>query len=75
MPTKKTKKPTTWWQSEYTSFDDDVTWYHGAQIYNPEVVAAQHDSDDILADIVYVALNGRHHNSSAIMTMAVVVIF
>ena len=75
MITKKTKKPTTWWQSEYTSFYDDVTWYHGAQIYNPEVVAAQHDSDDILADIVYVALYGRHHNSSAIMTMAVVVIF
>src|SRR5215213_3438017 len=37
-------------------------WHHDAQVYDFEVVALQHDPDDVLADVVYVALDGRHHH-------------
>ena len=36
--------------------------HHNAEVDHLETVALEHDSDNILADIVYVALHGRHHD-------------
>ncbi len=38
--------------------------HHDAEIDHLVVVALEHDADDVLADVVHVALNGRHHDLS-----------
>jgi hypothetical protein len=35
--------------------------HHDAKIYDLEVVALQHNPDDVLSDVVYIALDGSHH--------------
>ncbi len=36
--------------------------HHDAEIDHLVVVALEHDADDVLADVVHVALHGRHHD-------------
>ena len=36
--------------------------HHHAEIDDLVVVALEHDADDVLADVVHVALHGRHHD-------------
>ena len=36
--------------------------HHDAEIDHLVVVALQHDADDVLADVVHVAFDGRHHD-------------
>ena len=36
--------------------------HHHAQVDDLEVVALEHDADDVLADVVNVALDRRHHD-------------
>jgi hypothetical protein len=36
--------------------------HHYAEVYDLEVVALQHDTDDVLPDVVYVALDGSHYD-------------
>ena len=36
--------------------------HHDAEIDDLVIVAGEHDADDVLADIVHVALHGRHHD-------------
>ena len=38
--------------------------HHDAEIYHFKVIALQHDADDVLADVVNVALHGRHDHRS-----------
>jgi len=35
---------------------------HHAEVDDVEVVALQHDADNVLADVVHVALDGRHQH-------------
>ena len=35
---------------------------HHAEIDDLVIVAGEHDADDVLADVVHVALDGRHHD-------------
>ena len=35
------------------------TGHHDAQVNHFEVIAAQHDGDDVLADVVNIAFDGR----------------
>ena len=41
---------------------DAIAGHHHAQIDHLVAVAAQHDADDVLADVVDVALDGREHD-------------
>ena len=36
--------------------------HHDAEVDHLVVVALEHDADDVLADVVHVALHGRHHD-------------
>ncbi len=36
--------------------------HHDAEIDHLVIVAREHDADDVLADVVHVALHGRHHD-------------
>ena len=36
--------------------------HHDAEVDDLVVVAGEHDADDVLADVVDVALDGRHHD-------------
>ena len=36
--------------------------HHDAEIDHLVIVALEHDADDVLADVVHVALHGRHHD-------------
>ena len=36
--------------------------HHDAEVDHLVVVALEHDADDVLADVVHVALDGRHHD-------------
>ena len=36
--------------------------HHHAEIDHLVIVALEHDADDVLADVVHVALHGRHHD-------------
>ena len=36
--------------------------HHDAEIDHLVIVALEHDADDVLADVVHVALDGRHHD-------------
>ena len=47
--------------------EDLVGRHHHAQVDHLEVVAAQDDADDVLADVVHVPLHGRHHDRAAIL--------
>ena len=40
--------------------ENRLRWRHDAEVGHVEVVASQHDADDVLADIVHVALDGGH---------------
>ena len=42
--------------------DDVGAGRHHPEIDDPVVVAGEHDADDVLADVVDVALDGRHHD-------------
>ena len=42
--------------------EDPVTWDHHAEVDHLVVVAAQNDADDVLADVVHVALDGCEHD-------------
>ena len=35
---------------------------HHAEVDDLVIVAGEHDADDVLADVVHVALDGRHHD-------------
>ena len=39
---------------------DALARHHHAEVDDLEVVALEHDADDVLADVVHVALHGRH---------------
>ena len=41
---------------------DVLPRHHHTKIYDLEAVALQHHADDVLADVVNVALDGRHHD-------------
>src|SRR3546814_9736533 len=43
-------------------FEDLRPGHHHAEVDDLEAVALEHDADDILADIVDVALDRRHHD-------------
>ena len=45
--------------------EDLVRRHHDAEIDDLVVVALQHDADDVLADVVHVALDGGHHDTAA----------
>ena len=45
--------------------EDLVHRHHHAEIVDLVVVAREHDADDVLADIVHVALDGREHQLAA----------
>ena len=36
--------------------------HHDAEVDHLVIVAGEHDADDVLADVVHVALDGRHHD-------------
>src|SRR5215208_6222075 len=38
--------------------------HHYAEVYDLEVVALQHDPDDVLPDVVYIALDGGHYDGA-----------
>ena len=40
--------------------EDLLRRHHDAEIDDLVIVAGEHDADDVLADIVHVALDGRH---------------
>ena len=42
--------------------EDPCRRHHDAEVDHLVVVAAEHDADDVLADVVDVALHGRHHD-------------
>ena len=42
--------------------EDRVAGHHDAEVDDLVVVAAEHDADDVLADVVHVALDGREHD-------------
>src|SRR5258705_1166002 len=42
--------------------DDFCGRHHDAEIDHLEIVTLQHDADDVLADVVDVALHGGHHD-------------
>ena len=44
----------------FAAFEDLRPRHHHAEIDHLEAVALQHDADDVLADVVDVALDGRH---------------
>ncbi len=50
-------------------FDDLVRRNHNTQVDDLVVVAAQHDSDDILADIVDIALNGGKNQLGTVFSL------
>ena len=43
-------------------FQDLCRRHHHAEIDHLVVVALEHNADDVLADVVHVALYGRHHD-------------
>ena len=43
-------------------FQDFRRRHHDAEIDDLVIVALEHDADDVLADVVHVALDGRHHD-------------
>ncbi len=42
--------------------EDLLRRHHDAQVHHLEVVALEHHADDVLADVVHVALDGGHHH-------------
>ena len=46
--------------------EDRVRVDHHAEVDDLVVVAAEHDPDDVLADVVDVALDGRHHDAAGV---------
>ena len=42
--------------------EDLLRGHHDAEVDHLEVVALEHDADDVLADVVHVALHRRHHD-------------
>ncbi len=38
--------------------------HHDAEVDHLVVVALEHDADDVLADVVHIALDGRHHDAA-----------
>ena len=54
---------------------DLVLRHHHAQIDHLVVVAAEHHADDVLADVVDVALHRRHHDPALGASAAILVLF
>ena len=42
--------------------EDLLGGHHHAEVDDVEAVALQHNADDVLADVVHVALDRRHHD-------------
>ena len=51
-----------------------VTGHHDAQVHDFEVVALQNDADDVLADVVDVALDRRQHDLAVGTAIAVLLL-
>ena len=51
--------------------EDLVGGHHDAEIDDREVVALEHDADDVLADVVHVALDGGQHHRAVRLLHAV----
>ena len=47
---------------------------HDAEVDHLVVVAAEHDADDVLADVVHVALDGREHDPRLRLPLAVLLV-
>ena len=56
------ERPTTSQPSSTRGVEDPVRRHHHAEVDHLVVVAAEHDADDVLADVVHVALDGREHD-------------
>ena len=50
--------------------DDPVRRNHDAKVDHLVIVALQHDADDVLADVVHVALHGRHDDPARALLLA-----
>ena len=44
------------------SLQDFLRRHHDTEIDDLVIVALEHDADDVLADVVHIALHGRHHD-------------
>jgi hypothetical protein len=44
--------------------EDLLRRHHHAEVDDLEVVALEHDADDVLADVVHVALDGRNDDEA-----------
>ena len=44
--------------------------HHDAEVDHLVIVALEHDADDVLADVVHVALDGRHHDLAGGLALA-----
>ena len=51
------------------SFNDLSGGNHHAQIDDFEIVTLQNNADDILADVMDIAFDGRHHNLAGRLTL------
>src|SRR6202012_2745249 len=51
-------------------FEDFRRRHHDAKIDDLIIVAGEHDADDVLADVVDVALDGRHQHLAGGLTFA-----
>ena len=50
--------------------EDLVGRHHDAEVDDLVVVAGEHDADDVLADVVDVALDGRHQDLAGALALA-----
>ena len=48
--------------SAFARFEDLLRRHHDAEIDDLVIVAGEHDADDVLADVVHVALHRRHQD-------------
>ena len=48
--------------SAFARIENLLRRHHDAEIDDLVIVAGEHDADDVLADVVHVALDGRHQN-------------
>jgi hypothetical protein len=44
--------------------EDLLARHHHAQVDDVEIVALEHHADDVLADVMHIALDGGHHDQS-----------
>ena len=46
----------------HRAIENLLAWHHHAHVDDLVVITSQHDADDVLADVVHVALHGREHD-------------